>query len=347
MFKYKEKSERTIFSELSGVRMLFIAAAFFIFGLILLIFGNFRQYDFFSEAVLPFFFLSVTVGVLGLLLITASRLDIIQNSKRRDRIETEILKMKDSIKEVQSELKRSIETITSRRDLEELSEEIFKSKIELKISEISLDKIVSMAKDEIVAKYNSSIFKENGFIKIREKIDLYIEGVHVELRSQRRAANQNLLWGIVFAVFGIFVMGIFLFGPIFLPNVMHVDPGGSGAEWGGFARGFIPKLTFVIIFESVAFFFLQAYADDRGMIKYLRNEATNFESRSIALLSSIYFGERENQEKIFAQMMSTERNYTIKKGEKLITEAISTERKLFFEEFIKNLVPKIGENKNG
>lgn len=335
-----------LLSEVGGRRL--IASGIFagLVALILLISSLWSQFDWLYPSSLWLFLASSLLSVTGAVITTAARLDLLANAPKRARVDQELHRLEDAIQMLENKLQKVTATTTSKQDLQQLSEEVFKERIDSQIASISVNHVAKLAKDEIIANYKQNVFHERGFAAIREKIDAYIQGLHDELRSQRRAASQNLLWGVIFSIAGLGVMAFFLLAPFFMQGLAAEHQQLNEAEgWSLFLQAFIPKFTFVILFESIGFFFFRAYSDDRGMIKYLRNEATNVESRALALLSAIYFSNENQQDGIFRQLMSTERNFTLKRGEKLTVEALAKDSPILFEEIARRLMPKIEDMK--
>src|SRR5260370_24517199 len=93
----------------------------------------------------------------------------------------------------------------------------------------------------------------------------------LEMSSWRKNANVNLLIGLVCAIVGIGVMWQTL---VTLNFELE-----AGASWKiTDLYRFISRFGLVLIIESVAFFFLKLYREDRGLIPYLRNEITHIQS---------------------------------------------------------------------
>jgi hypothetical protein len=79
------------------------------------------------------------------------------------------------------------------------------------------------------------------------------------------------------------------------------------------------------------------------MIRYFRNEVTNLETKYLALEAAARFGDKETLAKILLTLAGTERNFTIKKDEKLILETIKEEDSRLFDKTV-DRVMNIAEN---
>lgn len=335
------KAPDIFLSQRGGYLMILTSAMLGIFGLIAYIYYSYSHENIVQEISI---FLFVSAGALvttGAIIISADRLDLLNNSQRRGYLEAKIDYTNSKIDIVEQKLQKTLESKANQSQLEGIAEGVLRNKIENIIEKIAIDKVVELSKDKLISTLGDATLRERGFKIIGDKLEEYINGMHKELKDQRNAANLNLIWGIVFSILGLFTMGLFLIGPMIFPGYFNNEIHGQNGGWNAFLQSFIPKFTFVVIFESIGFFFLKSYAEDRNMIKYLRNEATNFESRSIAMLSTIHHGTEEHQDAIFRQMMATERNFTFKKGERLILEAVAAEKNILFEEIARKLTPNI------
>ena len=83
-------------------------------------------------------------------------------------------------------------------------------------------------------------------------------------------------------------------------------------------ENFVPRLSFVVVIELFAYFFLQLYKSNLGDILYVQNEITNIQSRRIALTSSAGLGDRDSIKKTIEELAKTERNFLLKKGQSTV-----------------------------
>jgi uncharacterized membrane protein YciS (DUF1049 family) len=128
----------------------------------------------------------------------------------------------------------------------------------------------------------------------------------LEMASWRKNANLNLLIGLACAVVGIGVMWQTLVTLNF-----ELD---AGTSWKmSDLYRFLARVGLVLIIESVAFFFLKLYREDRSMIRYLRNEITNLESKCLSLKAALSFGSVDDISKVLQSLSATERNFLVKK----------------------------------
>jgi hypothetical protein len=122
---------------------------------------------------------------------------------------------------------------------------------------------------EIEDKYGTVV---NVGVKVRDLKESFLRAVNSlsdQLKKQRINANINLFFVLIFATIGIAVLGYLFVYQVKSSDALHI-------ELSPFLLNFIPKFTFVILIETVAFFFLSLYREDRNMIRFFQNEVTNF-----------------------------------------------------------------------
>lgn len=79
----------------------------------------------------------------------------------------------------------------------------------------------------------------------------------------------------------------------------------------------MPRIALAVAVEVVAFFFLRLYKYSISDIKYYQNELTNIELKALAVV--IQSGHKNAEMKdVAASLISTERNFIIKKDERTI-----------------------------
>lgn len=191
-----------------------------------------------------------------------------------------------------------------------------------------------IAKGALLKEFAPNVFKDESANRVDEHASKYISGLHDQIKSQQKTANFNVWCGMLFAVNGIAAMGLFIY-------LSYLHPENRDFSWMSIMFFVVPKIAFVLLFESMSFFFLKAYRDDRNMMRYLRNEATNMESRFLGLSAAILFSDTVNITKAVESLMKTERNFTVKKGERLILDSLDKNDPIFIEALADKLVPAI------
>ena len=149
----------------------------------------------------------------------------------------------------------------------------------------------------------------------------------LEMTSWRKNANVNLLIGLVCAVLGIGVMWQTL---VTLNFEIGADTTWKIAD----LYHFLARFGLVLIIESVAFFFLKLYREDRNMIRYLRNEITNLELKCLSLKVALSFGSAADITKVLQSLSATERNFLVKKGERVMSDITYENSEILLEKIL-------------
>ncbi|MBB4513890.1 hypothetical protein [Paraburkholderia fungorum] len=85
-----------------------------------------------------------------------------------------------------------------------------------------------------------------------------------------------------------------------------------------FAVAFLPRLSFAILIEVLAYFFLRMYKSTLSEIKYFQNEITNIESKVLALRVAMSSDLTAGQAKAIGALVDTERNHILEKGQSTV-----------------------------
>jgi hypothetical protein len=185
---------------------------------------------------------------------------------------------------------------------------------------------------ELNEKYSKTIFDEKQMGVISGQFRDSIDDLKEQLIHWRKNANANLVIGLAAAVAGLVALYFTLLEPIQVRGSTL-----SFATDRDAILYFASRFSLVLIVESVAFFFLKLYREDRSMIRYLRNEITNIEMKVLALRSSIPFASRETLEKILDNMANTERNFVVKKGDRIISDIQYENSEIMIERILEKL----------
>lgn len=206
-----------------------------------------------------------------------------------------------------------------------------------------VDGLIATARDSLSSFIRQETFKaaaernikDTQFTEISKEFQSVILGYKQEMAGWRRNANINLIIGLACAIGGILVMWQTL---IYIQLAIQSD-GNSPINWNDFYR-FVARFGLVILIESVAFFFLKLYREDRAMIRYFRNEITNLESRALALKTSITFAQPDNLGKLLIALMATERNFVLKKGERVLSDLVYENNEIILEKLLNGVIQK-------
>ncbi|WP_156649931.1 hypothetical protein [Methylobacterium sp. Leaf89] len=280
------------------------------------------------------FFIALTFLALAIFVFSGAYLEVFGDDvwKQKAELTTSLNQLSEDL----NEIRRKVESIPQSKTDEQIDRFVLKSfetNIKDHIDAKFRGSVRDIAKSELLIEFAPNIFKEKSYALIKAEFSSYIDGLHKQIERQQRNSNFNVLCGMAFAVVGLIAMGYFIY--------QNYGRSVENQSWQDFLMTFLPRLTFVILFESVAFFFFQAYKEDRGMVRFLRNEATNTESKIVGLISSVLFGKDKSVDGAISALMATERNFTVKKGDKVILETLQVNQKPMIETLIESLVPNI------
>ena len=139
---------------------------------------------------------------------------------------------------------------------------------------------------------------------IEEQFAISARRLNGEIMALGRRGNLNLALGIVTTVVGLSLLGYFVIRTSSQPEVLPT-----------FAVHFIPRLSLVVFIEVFAYFFLKLYKATLSEIKYFQNELTNIEAKFTAARAAFALEDPKVAESVIKQLVLTERNYLLKKGE--------------------------------
>jgi hypothetical protein len=146
-------------------------------------------------------------------------------------------------------------------------------------------------------------------IVIAESAQRTLERLQRELAALTRRGNVNLVLGIVSTTIGIWFLFRFVteLGPIpAAASPWHYQPVRAA-------------LSFVIIIEVFAYFFLALYKSSLAEIKFFQNEITNVEAKTIALSSALSSSDVAVATDVIRLLAQTERNYVARGDASLAT----------------------------
>lgn len=138
------------------------------------------------------------------------------------------------------------------------------------------------------------------------------ERLRQEISDLGRRANLNLVIGFFISFLGLSLLAYF----VYTTNVELDNPQLNVAT---VATRFLVRLSLVVVVEVFAYFFLRLYRYSLFEIKYFQNELTNIEMKNIALTTAILSQDEDTAAKIALELVKTERNFILKKGESTLT----------------------------
>lgn len=337
---YQPNILRRFFTRQSSRRLSFVGLSFLagaIFVSVMEFFGIYLPRLGGAPIFTVLFLIALFFAIAAIIVFSAVYLEIFGEDKVK--IGRKLTELNEVILDRVQVLERGVNRIAAAQnsvsDLDEVVERIFSERIKDTIEARMSEDVKELASAELLAAYAPAIHREKSAASVKEFYGTFIAGIQQQLTKQQRNANFNVLLGMTFAIFGLLVMGYILYES-------YIRTGAGGLKgWEQFVFEFIPKLTFVVLFESIAFFFLQAYKDDRSMVRYLRNESTNVESRVLGLISGIFFGKESDIGAAVKTLLATERNFLIKKDEKVVLEALQGDSHILFDKVVERLVPDL------
>lgn len=127
-----------------------------------------------------------------------------------------------------------------------------------------------------------------------------------EIVSLRKSASVNLAVGASVSLIGIIVLTGFIY--LSTAELAHL----SATD---VAIRFVVRISLAIFIQLLAYFFLRLYRSSLFEIKYFQNEATNAQFRLLSLLTALRQNDPKLIDKICTELVKTERNFVLKKGE--------------------------------
>ena len=185
----------------------------------------------------------------------------------------------------------------------------------VEITENERKELISDAKKRIIGntilladsslKTDISDFKKSYSLhKLHTDMVLRLES---EIDRLNRRGGVNLAIGTTIALTGILSLAYFLYSA---PAIVY------GLD---FFIHHLPKLSFVIVVELFAYFFLRLYKNGFDEIKYFQNEITNIEMKVMSLKYAQEFKSEDMIKELAIHLMKTERNFILEKGQTTVS----------------------------
>ncbi|MFZ2726890.1 MAG: hypothetical protein WAX77_11610 [Methylococcaceae bacterium] len=137
------------------------------------------------------------------------------------------------------------------------------------------------------------------------------------IKSLAKSSSLNLIIGLFATIIGVWVL-----------YKVFIDLSGVDNLFNFFSR-----VSIGIFIEIASFFFLRLYSTNLFEIKYFHNELTNIDAKMVALKVALLKKDDETLKFILKELMKTERNQTLKKGE----TTVELEKMRFDREESKNM----------
>ncbi|TGK79286.1 hypothetical protein EHQ23_16890 [Leptospira bourretii] len=133
--------------------------------------------------------------------------------------------------------------------------------------------------------------------------------ISTEITNISRRAYINLILGLSTSLLAL--AGLFL-NLINSTNSYDLETN----KW--FVTFFIPRISFAILVEALAFYFLRIYKESLETIKYLTNELTNIDMKILSILVGMEHNSKNTLDKVVESLITTDRNSVLKKGESTV-----------------------------
>jgi len=129
-----------------------------------------------------------------------------------------------------------------------------------------------------------------------------------------KISRRNLYFGIVFSACA---LGVLAFPILEQSLSQHAEQAIDVARW--ISQTYLPRFAIGLLLQFVGFFFLRLYVANEVDLKHNKNELTNLESKMIAFQYARTLKDASAHRQIIKCLSETERNFVLKKGEKLAT----------------------------
>lgn len=185
----------------------------------------------------------------------------------------------------------------------------------IEITEVEKNKLISDAKKRIIgntilladSSLKSDISNFNKSYSLHKLHTDMVQRLESEIDRLNRRGGVNLAIGSTIALIGILSLAYFLYSA---PDIV------GGLD---FFIHHLPKLSFVIVVELFAYFFLRLYKNGFDEIKYFQNEITNIEMKVMSLKYAQDFKSEDMIKELVIHLMKTERNFILEKGQSTVS----------------------------
>lgn len=173
--------------------------------------------------------------------------------------------------------------------------------------------------------------KNNFELKIvLHELERTIERLKSSIKALTLRGNTNLVIGIIIAGLAITI----------LASVLWKDLAKDASLW----INLLSKISLSFLIQLFSFFFLRLYRSSLEDIKYFQNELTNVESVKTAFATALIFDDEETRKQLTLEIVKTERNFILKKGESTIhtqKEALNASSDKEYLKALKTIFPKV------
>lgn len=206
------------------------------------------------------------------------------------------------------------EILALRKEVEKLSNNQIKYS-QAELSEGQQEELIQEIKKKIAGRLilDASLDLKKDIQNIREQVSIndHYENMVIRIKSEidrvNRRGGSNLGIGSVIALFGMFYLGY----------AVANQPGSNNMV--EYVIHMIPRISFVLVIEIFAYFFLKLYRNGFDEVKYFQNELTNIEAKVLAIKFLRDVKNEELMSEVIKSLMTTERNFILSKGQTTVS----------------------------
>ncbi|EFF9216496.1 hypothetical protein BKZ64_002694, partial [Escherichia coli] len=207
------------------------------------------------------------------------------------------------------ELKKELERINGR--LEAIDRPIAGKSSDIILSDAERADFIERAKKkiagEMIINASESLKKEMQHIKEQLSINEHYEDMVYRIKKEidrlNRRGGANLGIGASIAFFGIAYLGYVVSKQTVTTDVIN------------YLIHMLPRISFVLVIEVFAYFFLKLYKNGFDEVKYFQNELTNIEAKVLAIKFLKDVKNEDLMAEVIKNLMTTERNFILSKGQ--------------------------------
>jgi len=219
--------------------------------------------------------------------------------------------------------KGKLENVLTASERQEIIQNISET-IETQLNESLLTKIEET--------YGNTIYSDKLSIKANDLLSETVTRLKSQMDKLQEKATVNLIYGISATIIAIFILIFMLINTTPPTEVNTIET----------IFHYISRFFLVLLVQGIAIFFLRLYKATLNDVMYMNNEMTNFEAKRDSLILSLSTNQTEVTTKILTKLSSTERNFTLKKGESSIfNQSKSTDDESINLEVLKELLSKV------
>lgn len=140
-------------------------------------------------------------------------------------------------------------------------------------------------------------------LSINEHYEDMVYRIKKEIDRLNRRGGANLGIGASIAFFGIAYLGYVVSKQTVTTDVIN------------YLIHMLPRISFVLVIEVFAYFFLKLYKNGFDEVKYFQNELTNIEAKVLAIKFLKDVKNEDLMAEVIKNLMTTERNFILSKGQ--------------------------------